>query len=72
LLEQANSFFRSRKLSAVLLCLRHAPRLLHITFEARNRALAALAPSRNLLRRLIRRPRFRQFRFSKAGMRRPS
>lgn len=65
-LERANSFFRSRKLSAVTLCLRHAPRLLHITFQARNRALKALTPSRNVLRRLARRPDFRQFRFTKA------
>ena len=66
-LERANSFFRSRKLSAVMLCLRHAPRLLQITFEARNRALETLAPSRNVLRRVARRLRFRQFRFTKTG-----
>lgn len=57
-LERANSFFRSRKLSAVMLCLRHAPRLLHIIFEARNSAWEALAPSRKVLRRLPRRSRF--------------
>jgi glycosyltransferase involved in cell wall biosynthesis len=52
--ERANSFFRSRKLRSVMLCLRYAPRLLYITFEARNRALEALAPSLNVLRRLTR------------------
>jgi GT2 family glycosyltransferase len=36
-LERANSFFRSRKLSAVTLCLRHAPRLLQFTVMTRNR-----------------------------------
>jgi glycosyltransferase involved in cell wall biosynthesis len=60
-LERANSFFRSRKLSAVMLCLRHAPHLLHTTFEVRNKAWEALAPSRNVLRRLALRRRFLQF-----------
>ena len=36
-LSRANSFFRSRKLSAVTRCLRHAPRLLQFTFVVRNR-----------------------------------
>jgi glycosyltransferase involved in cell wall biosynthesis len=58
-LERANSFFRSRKLSAVTLCLRHAPRLLHLTFKVRNRAWETLVLSRNELRRLARRQRFR-------------
>ena len=51
------------RLSAVMLCLRHAPHLLHTTFEVRNKALEALAPSRNVLRRLAR----RQFQSRKAG-----
>ena len=66
-LERANSFFRNRKLSAVMLCLRHAPRLLRTAFEVRNNALEALAPLRNVLRRLARRQRFLQFQSPKAG-----
>jgi glycosyltransferase involved in cell wall biosynthesis len=54
-LEHANLFFHSRKLSAVMLCLRHAPRPLHFTFTVRNRAWQAFVPSLNALRRLTRR-----------------
>jgi len=52
-LERANSFFHSRKLSAVMLCLRHAPRPLHFTFKVRNRAWQAFALLRNVRRRSL-------------------